>query len=81
MSDQPEALQARPCKSKDLCRGCYDDFYNSAPGGCWSYEDATVTRKKFVHIDQVPPWKNQPVWTLSCHRKQRYVVVGPEVER
>jgi hypothetical protein len=69
----------KPEKSKELCSGCYDDFYNQR-GGCWSYDGAKVCLKKFVHIDQRPPWKNAPEWTLSCHRRQRFVAVGPNVE-
>ncbi len=66
-----------PCKSKDLCRGCYDDFYNQTDAEeCWSYADSRVALKKFVHIDQVPPWKNKTEWTLSCHHRQRFVSVG-----
>ena len=72
----------KPDKSKALCSGCYDDFYNQARvDGCWSYEGATVCQKKFVHVDQRPPWTNYPEWTLSCHTKQRFVSVGLDQER
>ena len=79
-ADQP-APKPSEAKSKDMCRGCYDDLYNSQPDGCWSYDTATVMLKKFVHVDQVPPWKNKPTLTLSCHHKQRYVSVPLDAER
>lgn len=77
-------------KSESMCRGCYNDFYNHTNMGanmkdgaprCWSWESAEVTRKKFVHVDQRPPWHGPAVTTLTCHRKQRYVAVDPKVTR
>lgn len=77
-------------KTKSLCRGCRDDFYNHTPMGlnmidgkpqCWSWETATIVRKKFVHVDQRPPWNQEAETTLSCHRRWRYVAVRPDVTR
>jgi hypothetical protein len=70
-------------KRKKYCSGCRDDFYNhsgnSNTGECWCLADAEVEMKKFVHIDQRPPWNQKAVKTLSCHRRPRHVGVGPDV--
>ena len=57
-------------KSKSMCAGCRDDYYNtSSPGGCWCFAKAeVVTRYKIG-------WWTQPlqtgayekVETLGCH--------------
>jgi hypothetical protein len=67
-----------------LCGGCHNNFYNgNNPYGinrCWSLASAEPARRKFVHLDDVPPWEHQPVEdTLSCHRRRGYVSVAPEV--
>ena len=46
---------------KSDCAGCYDNFYNSHDKKCWSLDDATLVRKKLVHINDVPPWNTQPI--------------------
>ena len=73
-------------KNKQLCEGCYDDFYNGKNDlgveECWSYNNATVTQQKFVPMDMRPPWTGLPIEvTLSCHRRQHFACVGPEVNR
>ena len=69
-------------KQRKYCGGCYNDYYNGQGAEkCWSLKDAKVVKKKFVHVDQRPPWTQAAVWTLSCHRKQRFVSVGPGVTR
>jgi len=66
-------------KTKDLCRGCRDDYYNAAQeGGCWCFAGAGVVEKCFVHLSMVPPWRVDPEATLSCHQRKSYVAVGPE---
>lgn len=62
-------------KSKDLCRGCRDDFYNC--GGatgltnhCWHYDDAQI--KKVIRIGywETPPYIKKPIEKkLVCYRK------------
>lgn len=61
---------SKPCKSKALCRGCRDDFYNGQGASeCWSFKDAKVVTR--YRID----WWTQPttrsaftkVATLDCH--------------
>lgn len=67
-------------KTKKLCSGCKDNFYNgNNPLGveeCWSFENAQVVKKKFVPMSQRPPWNMPAVTTLSCHRKTGYAAVG-----
>lgn len=76
----------RTKKTKSLCVECYNDFYNGKNSlgvvECWSFKSARVTKKKFIPMDLRPPWDTVPVEvTLSCHRRQRYVAVGPKVMR
>jgi len=55
-------------KSKSLCTGCYQDFYNhNREGGCWSYSSAKVVKRTSVGTWQPPPYKWCPQTTLSCH--------------
>ena len=57
-------------KTKDLCRGCRNDFYNGEGAAeCWSYKDAKAVRRWRLG------WWVQPttagvfkrVDTLGCH--------------
>lgn len=70
-------------KSKDLCIGCTENFYNgNNPYGvkeCWCYKSATVCKRKFIPLDMSPPWKVPAQTTLSCHKKKGYVSVGEEI--
>jgi len=69
-------------KKKDLCPGCYCNDYNYGLGGaeeCFSLKTAKVVKRKFVHVDQKPPWNQPAEKTLSCHQKQRYISVRPGV--
>ena len=73
-------------KRRKYCGSCRDNFYNGnqGPGGakeCWNLADAKPVRMKFVHVDQRPPWKNKPEWTLDCCDRERFIKVKPEVER
>ena len=65
------------------CRGCTDDFYNgSNPYGikeCWNLETATLVKRKEVHINQRPPWKQKPIQVLSCFKRSQYVYIDPGV--
>ncbi len=66
---------------KKYCEGCYNDEYNRGLGGadrCWGLGSATLTRVKFVHINDVPPWNHQRVEeTLSCHKRKGFVRAQP----
>lgn len=72
-------------KSKQLCAGCRDNFYNSThtsnTGECWSYPSARIKKKKFVPLDMRPPWDIPAETTLSCHRRKGYVAVGKDQVR
>lgn len=67
-------------KSKKMCVGCYNNYYNhSEKNGCWSFDSATIENKLEVSIDQCPPYnKNLARPVLSCFRRQKYVQVKPE---
>lgn len=58
-------------KSKQLCVGCKDDFYNGKnPWGvkeCWSYRSAKVVTRTQVGIWQNPPYEWRPQQTFDCH--------------
>lgn len=72
-------------KRRKYCSGCHNNFYNGnnemGITECWFLEKSEVVRKKFVHIDQRPPWNQKAEWTLNCHRRDRYISVRPEVVR
>ena len=55
-------------KSKVMCEGCRDDFYN-ARGGCWAYEKASVVRRFKIGWWTMPldPGAFEEVETLDCH--------------
>jgi hypothetical protein len=63
-----------------FCAGCYGDVYNGKLAKeCWNLTTAKIVQRKFVHIDDVPPWTTQKaVTTLSCHHRQKYISVKPE---
>ena len=62
-------------KSKELCKGCRNDFYNGRQNftgnECWSFKDAKVCRRWKLH------WWTEPtvagafteVVTLDCHHQ------------
>jgi len=55
-------------KSKDLCLGCYNNYYNQERDGCYSYKSATVILKSvWYSSSQRPPWNLE--WKLSCWRR------------
>jgi len=66
----------RPKKSRDLCSGCHNNFYNygrgakmAIGGSCMSYGSSSVELKPTpYHINHVPPWP--PRWNLSCFRRK-----------
>lgn len=60
-------------KSKDLCHGCRDDFYNqgnnSTTGECWCFKNAEVVTRYRIGwwISPIQPGAFVEVETLSCH--------------
>jgi len=59
-------------KSKQMCSGCHDDFYNH--GGatgmtnhCWSYDSAEVVKGIEIGKWDNPPYRKVPIIKkLSC---------------
>lgn len=65
------------------CKGCYNDFYNYLHDGkrCWHFDSARLVLRKEVHVDQVPPWTQEPIEVPTCYRKPKYVYIDPKNER
>ncbi len=80
-----DAAWAKDEKRKQYCGGCRNNIYNEPNNmgvtECWSLETAEVVLRKFVHVDQVPPWNQVAERTLSCHHRERYITVGRRVTR
>ncbi len=54
-------------KSKEMCKGCHDDFYNHQQAkGCWSFEKAKVVQRVKVGTWDPPPYGREPEDVLSC---------------
>lgn len=77
-------------KSKNMCSGCYNDFYNC--GGatgltnhCWSYDSAEVVKGIEVGLMQNPPYVKVPIIIkLSCFRynnKYRCFIKLPDTDQ
>lgn len=63
-------------KSRDMCQGCYDDFYNrNRTEGCWSFASAVVVKRVRVGTWQNPPYLWQPVTCLSCYHPEGSVML------
>jgi hypothetical protein len=57
-------------KTKQMCCGCYNNFYNiNIDGGCWSYKDAKIVTKVEVGTWQDPPYLWTPIKILNCFHK------------
>ena len=57
-------------KSKQLCSGCRDDFYNGQGAAeCWFYKDAKVVTRYRIGWWTAPtePGAFTKVETLACH--------------
>jgi len=65
------------------CSGCEQDFYNDnndlGVKKCWHLDEAELIKRKRVHINQVPPWKQKARTYPSCYRVKGYVFVKPNV--
>jgi hypothetical protein len=58
-------------KSKSMCCGCYNNFYNSSEkDGCWSFKNAKIVTKVEVGTWQPPPYTWIPTKILSCYHRQ-----------
>jgi hypothetical protein len=69
-------------KSKKLCLGCRDDFYNDhRDEGCWMYKNAKVVQLQRVGIWQPPPYKWNPEIRLSCYRPDGFAMLKRDDSR
>jgi hypothetical protein len=63
------------------CTGCRENFYNGnndlGVTRCWNFESASLILRKEVHINQVPPWTQEPIMKPSCYRRTGYIYVKP----
>ena len=60
-------------KSKQMCLGCRDDYYNhNQPDGCWMFEKAKVVKRVKVGTWQPPPYSRSPQQVLSCYHCEGY---------
>ena len=60
-------------KTKKLCQGCRNDYYNqNRPGGCWSFGNAKVVQLQRVGTWQPPPYSWHPETRLACYRAVGY---------
>lgn len=59
-------------KSKVMCSGCRDDFYNhNRPEGCWSFRKATIVKRVQVGTWEPPPYARERARKfLSCFHLQ-----------
>jgi hypothetical protein len=65
-------------KTKEMCRGCRDDFYNhNRECGCWCFEDAKIVERIQVGVWEPPPYsiaRKQKV--LACFTRQGYAMIS-----
>lgn len=69
---QPQTEEAK----LKYCSGCYNDDYNRGLGGakqCWSLKDMIVIKRKRVHINQRPPWNQEPEILPTCYRVPQFI--------
>lgn len=70
---------------KSDCEGCYDNFYNGNNDlgviECMRFSTGKMIVQKKIHINDVPPWKNNLVLGVpNCYHVSGYVFVDPERE-
>ena len=66
-------------KSKSMCTGCRDDYYNhNREGGCWSFASARVVERVQVGIWEPPPYSpDRKQECLSCFQPEGFVMLEP----
>lgn len=58
----------KPKKSKNVCIGCINDWYNKNKQGCWSYNNFKIKIKNVYHSkNQIVP---DPEWRFECFVKE-----------
>jgi len=65
------------------CQGCDANYYNrnnnSVTGQCWHLKKAKPVTRKEVHVNDRPPWDNQPVKeVLDCYHRRYFIYVSPD---
>jgi len=62
------------------CKGCRNEIYNQGTLAkqCWYLPSAEIVLRKKVHINQRPPWNQEPITTLNCYWEEKYVFVKPD---
>ena len=69
-----------PTKTKAMCVGCRNDFYNQTrPNGCWSFDSATIVPRIQVGTFENPPYKTNRVKPyLSCYHAEGCAMLKPD---
>jgi hypothetical protein len=63
-------------KTKSMCCGCRDNYYNLNRGGCWSFANAKIVKRVRVGIWEPPPYsKDRAEKCLSCYRPEGYAML------
>jgi hypothetical protein len=76
---------SKPTKTRSLCSGCRNDFYNGKnPLGvkeCWSFTDAKVVKRLGVGVWENPPYRTKnDQWVMSCFSQKGTVFIdAPKV--
>jgi hypothetical protein len=69
-------------KSKQMCVGCRDNFYNGNNDlgviECWNYKSAKIVSKKKVPYTMIPPWNMHPIKCLDCYHENGYAMIDPK---
>jgi len=63
-------------KSKTMCSGCRDDYYNhSEKDGCWMFANAEIVTRVRVGTWEPPPYAKRPKTCLSCYSPDGYALI------
>ena len=71
-------------KCERFCPECKDNFYNKnvrlGAAECWHLKKARIVKRVEVHINQHPPWPQEPIRTLDCFHRSQFIYVDPKHE-
>lgn len=63
-------------KSKSMCSGCRNDFYNhNCEGECWSFKNAKIVTRMQVGTWQPPPYIWFGIKCLTCYHAEGYSMI------
>ncbi len=66
-------------KTKELCCGCRDDYYNrNRDDGCWMFANAKLVQVTRVGTWQPPPYKWNPQTRLSCYHGEGHSMLAKD---